>query len=117
MAYVDGFVVPVKKARVDEYKKLAELADEVWREHGAIAYVECLADDVPDGELTSFPRAVQLQDDEVVGFAWIVYRSREQRDEVNRKVMEDPRIRPQQQDWPFEGRRLIFGGFVPFIGL
>lgn len=117
MAYVDGFVVPVKKARVDEYRQLAAVAEKVWKEHGAIDYVECLADDVPQGEVTSFPRAVQLQEDELVAFSWIVYPSRERRDEVNRKVMEDPRIKPSLDDWPFDGRRLIFGGFVPFLGL
>lgn len=117
MAYVDGFVIPVKKERLEQYKQLAALAHKVWREHGAIDYVECLADDVPHGELTSFPRAVQLQDDEVVVFAWIVFRSREHRDEVNRKVMEDPRMPQQMDEWPFDGKRLIFGGFVPFVGL
>lgn len=117
MAYVDGFVVPVKKARVEEYRELAAVAEKVWKEHGAIDYVECLADDVPQGEVTSFPRAVQLQEDELVAFSWIVYPSRERRDEVNRKVMEDPRIKPGLDDWPFDGRRLIFGGFVPFLGL
>lgn len=118
MAYVDGFIVPVKKARLDSYKELTVLADKVWREYGALEYVECLADDVPPGEITSFPQAVKLQDDELVVFSWVVYRSREHRDEVNRKVMEDPRIqRPASGEWPFDARRLIFGGFVPFIGL
>jgi uncharacterized protein YbaA (DUF1428 family) len=117
MAYVDGFVVPVKKDRVEDYKELAVLSERVWREHGAIGYVECLADDVSHGELTSFPRAVQLQEDEVVAFSWVVYPSREKRDEVNRKVMEDPRLKAQGNDWPFDGKRIIWGGFIPFIGL
>lgn len=116
MAYVDGFIMPVKKARMEDYKKLATLAEGVWKEHGAIGFVECLADDVPYGEQTSFPRAVQLQDDEVVAFSWIVYPSREVRDEVNRKVMEDERLRMFGDDWPFDGKRMIWGGFVPFVG-
>jgi uncharacterized protein YbaA (DUF1428 family) len=117
MAYVDGFVVPVKKERVEEYKQLASLAEGIWREHGAIDYVECLADDVSHGDVTSFPRAVQLKDDEVVAFSWIVYPSRKTRDEVNRKVMEDPRLKNYGKEWPFDGKRLIFGGFIPVIGL
>lgn len=117
MAYVDGFLVPVKKSRVEEYKKLAALAEQVWREHGAIGFVECMADDVPLGEVTSFPRAVQLQEDEVVMFSWAVFPSREARDEANRKVMEDPRLLALGNDMPFDGKRLIFGGFVPLIGL
>jgi uncharacterized protein YbaA (DUF1428 family) len=118
MAYVDGFLIPVKKERLEEYKQMAALGEQVWREYGAIGYVECLADDVKQGEVTSFPRAVQLQDDEIVVFSWIVYHSREHRDEVNRKVMEDPRMQPpSSSEWPFDARRMIFGGFVPFIGL
>lgn len=116
MAYVDGFVVPVKKTRVEDYRRLAALAEGIWKEHGALAFVECLADDVPYGEHTSFPRAVQLQDDEVVVFSWIVYPSREVRDEANRKVMDDPRLKEYGNDWPFDGRRMIWGGFVPFVG-
>ena len=116
MAYVDGFVVPVKKDRVDDYKKLAALAEKVCREHGAIDYVECLADDVSYGEVTSFPRAIQLQDDEIAAFSWVVYPSREKRDQANKKVMEDPRMQAQS-DWPFDDKRIIWGGFIPFIGL
>lgn len=117
MAYVDGFVVPIKKHRLEEYRKLATMAEQIWREYGAIGYVECLGDDVPYGELTSFPRAVQLAEDEVVAFSWIVYPSREKRDEVNAKVMQDPRFQQYGNDWPFEGKRMIWGGFVPFVGL
>ena len=117
MAYVDGFLIPVKKNRVEDYKKLAALAEKICREFGAIGYVECLADDVSYGEVTSFPRALQLQDDELAAFSWVVYPSREVRDEVNRKMMEDPRLLAHGNDWPFDDKRLIWGGFIPFIGL
>ena len=82
MSYVDGFVVAVPKQNLEAYKKMARTAGEVWKEHGALAYVECIGDDVPYGELTSFPRAVQAKEDEIVIFAWIVYESRERRDAV-----------------------------------
>ena len=116
MAYVDGFVVPVPKDRIEDYKQMARMAAEVWKEYGARDYVECLGDDVPYGKLTSFPRAVQLTDDEVVAFSWIVYDSREQRDAINAKVMADPRFKEWESRLPFDGKRMIWGGFVPFIG-
>ena len=93
MPYVDGFVVPVPKQNIEAYKAMARKAGEVWKEHGALAYVECLGDDVPYGKVTSFPRAVQATDDEIVAFSWIVYASREARDEINAKVMADPRLK------------------------
>ena len=117
MSYVDGFVLAIPKAKVEEYKALARLAGTVWKEHGALAYVECLGDDVPYGELTSFPRAVQAKDDEVVGFAYIVYPSRQKRDEINAKVMADPRLKHDPKDMPFDGKRMIFGGFETFMEL
>jgi uncharacterized protein YbaA (DUF1428 family) len=117
MSYVDGFVLAIPKAKVEEYKALARLAGTVWKEHGALAYVECLGDDVPYGELTSFPRAVQAKDDEIVGFAYIVYPSRQKRDEINAKVMADPRLKHDQKDMPFDGKRMIFGGFETFVEL
>lgn len=117
MPYVDGFIVPVPKDRLEDYKKLAQLARQVWLEHGANDYVECLADDAPYGELTSFPRAVQLTEDEIVVFSWIVYPSRQARDETNRKVMADPRFTEQMSAMPFDGKRMIYGGFKPFLGL
>ncbi len=113
MSYVDGFVVPVPKARIEDYKKLARLASEVWREHGALDYREWIADDAPVGELTSFPRSVQLKEDETVIFAWITYESRAHRDEVNKKVMEDPRMESDPASAPFDAKRMIFGGFAP----
>lgn len=117
MPYVDGFVVPVPKARVDEYEKVAREAAEVWREHGALSVTECVADDVPHGELTSFPRAVQATDDETVFFSWIVYESREARDEVNAKVMADPRMQGDMSTVPFDAKRMFYGGFRPVVEL
>src|SRR6201999_3176682 len=107
MPYVDGFVIPVKKDKVDVYKAPAKKAGEVWMELGALAFVECLGDDVPYGQLTSFPRAVQAKDDEVVIFSWIVYRSRADRDAIMAKVMEDPRLKG---DMACDGKQVIFGG-------
>ncbi|GLS44719.1 DUF1428 domain-containing protein [Methylobacterium brachythecii] len=114
MPYVDGFVIPVPKDKIEAYKELAHKARDVWMEYGALSFVECLGDDVPYGDLTSFPRAVQLKEDEIVGFSWIVYESRESRDAVNAKVMADPRMQPGP-GMPFDGKRMIFGGFVPFL--
>jgi uncharacterized protein YbaA (DUF1428 family) len=107
--------VPTEK--LEAYKELARKAGEVWMEHGATAYVETVGDDVPYGELTSFPRAVQAKEDEVVIFAWVVYPSRAKRDEVMAKVMADPRLEGSMKDAPFDGKRMIFGGFVPFVEL
>ena len=115
MSYVDGFIVPVPTARIGEYKKLARLASKVWTEYGALHYVECLGDDVPMGELTSFPRAVQAKADETVVFSWIVYKSRAHRDAVNKKVMADPRLKGDMEKMPFDGKRMIFGGFEAIV--
>jgi uncharacterized protein YbaA (DUF1428 family) len=115
MSYVDGFIVAVPKEKVEAYKALARKAGAVWKEYGALAYVECLGDDVPYGELTSFPRAVQAKEDESVVFSWIVYRSRQQRDEVVAKVMADPRLKGEEM--PFDGKRMIYGGFEAFLEL
>jgi uncharacterized protein YbaA (DUF1428 family) len=117
MSYVDGFVLAVPKQNMDAYKAMAQTAGAVWKEHGALAYVECWGDDVPYGELTSFPRAVQAKDDEVVVFAWIVYESREKRDAINAKVMQDPRLKCEPSDMPFDGKRMIYGGFKSFINV
>ena len=117
MPYVDGFVLAVPKQKIEAYKAMARKAGEVWKEHGAIAFVECVGDDVPYGELTSFPRAVQAKDDEVVIFSWIVYASREQRDSINAKVMADPRLKHDPSDMPFDGKRMIYGGFESLVEL
>ncbi|MDQ0471256.1 DUF1428 domain-containing protein [Labrys wisconsinensis] len=117
MSYVDGFVLAVPRAKLDAYKALAATAGAVWKEHGALAYVECIGDDVPYGELTSFPRAVQAGEDEVVVFSWIVYPSRQERDAINAKVMADPRLKGDMADMPFDGKRMIYGGFEAFLEL
>jgi len=117
--YVDGFIVPVPRGRLDDYRKLARKAGGIWREHGALEYVECMADDVQWGKRTSFPRSVKLKEDEVVWFSWIAYRSRRDRDRINAKVMKDPRlaalIKPGAM--PFDGKRLIWGGFKAAVEL
>jgi len=115
MPYVDGFLVAVPKDKIEAYKAVATLAGKVWMEHGALSFVECMADDVSVGELTSFPRAVHLKDDEVVMFSWITYASRAARDEINKKVMADPRLTGQMEDMPFDGKRMIYGGFQSIV--
>ena len=117
MTYVDGFLLAVPKANLEAYKAMARTAGAVWKEYGAIDYVECIGDDVPYGELTSFPRAVLASDDEVVIFSWITYESRARRDEILAKVMADARL--QGDDWKdvFDGKRMIYGGFEAFIEL
>lgn len=117
MFYVDGFVLAVPKSRLEDYKAMAKTAGAVWMEHGALSYVECTADDVPYGELTSFPRAVQAKDDEIVIFSWVVYQSRESRDAVLAKVMSDERLKGSMENMPFDGKRMIYGGFQPFMEL
>jgi uncharacterized protein YbaA (DUF1428 family) len=117
MAYVDGFVLAVPKANIEAYKDMARLGSKIWTEYGALSYVECFGDDVPYGEVTSFPRAVQATDDEVVVFSWITYADRASRDAVMAKVMADERMKPYMDNMPFDGKRMIFGGFEAFLGL
>ena len=117
--YVDGFVVPVPKKNLAAYKRMSLKAGKLWKEFGAIDYVECVADDVKPGKHTSFPQAVKLKADEVVVFSWIVYTSRAQRDKVNAKVMKDPRMAPMkdQKKLPFDGKRMFWGGFKTIVEL
>lgn len=118
MAYVDGFVLPVPISNLAAYKKLARVAGKVWRELGALAYTECLADDVKPGKTTSFPQAVKLKDGEIVVLAWIVYKSRKQRDQITAKAMADPRLAAwNAENMPFDGKRMFWGGFKPFLSL
>lgn len=118
MSYVDGFVVPVPKSNIEAYRELARKAGEIWREYGALDYREFIADDVPMGELTSFPRAVLQKEDETVVFSYIVYESRAHRDEVNAKVMSDPRMKWMESEaTPFDSKRMIYGGFAPLLEL
>ena len=110
--YVDGFVLPVPEEKVDAYRRMARKAGKIWREHGALAYHECVADDVQPGKLTSFPRSVKAKPGETVVFAWIVYRSRAHRDRVNAKVMSDPRLDAMSAaGMPFDTKRMFWGGF------
>jgi uncharacterized protein YbaA (DUF1428 family) len=116
--YVDGFVVPVPKSNIEAYKQMAEAAGRVWKEYGALEYIECVADDVKPGKVTSFPQAVKLEDDEVVVFSWIVYESREHRDRVNAAVMDDPRIKDMNpKSMPFDGMRMFWGGFKVLLAM
>ncbi len=115
MPYVDGFVLAIHKAKIEEYKALARLAGEVWMSHGALSYVECLGEDVPYGKLTSFPRAVQATDEEIVCFSWVTYENRAARDRVVAAVMADPRLK--KEGMPFDGQRMIYGGFESFLTL
>lgn len=117
--YVDGFVVPVPRAKLDEYRKMARKAGKVWIEHGALEFVESVADDVKPGKRTSFPQAVKLKEDEVVLFSYIVFKSRAQRDRVNAKVMADPRLAEMMDPkaMPFDGKRMFWGGFKQIVSL
>lgn len=117
MPYVDGFVVAVPKDNIEDYRAFSTIAGEVWKEHGALTYVEAVADDVPYGELTSFPRAVQAKEDEVVVFAWITYESRAARDAVNAKVMADERLKDGMNQSIFDAKRMIYGGFRSIVEL
>ncbi|TAK44770.1 MAG: DUF1428 domain-containing protein [Betaproteobacteria bacterium] len=113
MPYVDGFVVPVPKKNLQAYRRMARKAGKVWREHGALQYVECVADDVKPGKQTSFPQAVKLRPGEVVWFSWIVYQSRRHRDRILAQVMKDPRLAKMMDPkaMPFDGKRMFWGGF------
>jgi len=117
MAYVDGFIVPVPKKKLDEYRRIARLAGKVWRDHGALDYKECVADDVKMGKRTSFPRSVKRKPSETVVFAWISYKSRAHRDKVNAKVMKDKRLAKMMNPkaMPFDARRMIYGGFKVIV--
>ena len=113
MPYVDGFIVAVPKKNVDAYKRLARKAGKIWKEYGALEFKECVADDVKKGKLTSFPRSVKMKPTETVFFSYIVYKSRRDRDRINAKVMKDPRLAGMMdmKDMPFDGKRMIYGGF------
>jgi uncharacterized protein YbaA (DUF1428 family) len=119
MSYVDGFVVPVPVKNLAAYRRLAKKAGKIWREFGALDYKEWVGDDTPVGKLTSFPRSVKLKRGETVVFSWIVYKSRADRNRINAKVMKDPRLADMMdaKNLPFDGNRLIFGGFKALIAL
>jgi uncharacterized protein YbaA (DUF1428 family) len=115
MTYVDGFVVPVPTANREVYRQFAERAAAVFKEHGALNVVECWGDDVPEGKVTSFPMAIKRKHDETVVFSWVVWPSRQSRDEGMKAVMADPRLQPDKDPMPFDGQRLIYGGFEVIV--
>lgn len=117
--YVDGFVVPVPKRKVQAYRRMAQKAGKIWREHGAIEFRECAADDVKKGKVTSFPQAVKLKAGETVFFSWIVFKSRAHRDRVNAKVMKDARLANMMDGkaMPFDVKRMVYGGFRALVNL
>ena len=117
MSYCDGFVLPVPKARLADYRKMANLAGKIWREFGALDYREWVADDVKPGKWTSFPQSVKLKAGEVVVFAYIVYKNKRDRDRINKLVMADPRLGKYMdpKKMPFDGKRMFWGGFKKLV--
>jgi len=113
MSYVDGYVLPVPKKNLRAYARMARKAGKIWREHGAIEFRECVANDVKPGKFTSFPQSVKLKPGETVIFSWIVFKSRAHRDSVNSRVMKDPRLADMMNPkaLPFDGKRMFWGGF------
>jgi uncharacterized protein YbaA (DUF1428 family) len=117
MKYVDGFVAAVPTANRDKFLRHAQDAAVVFKEHGALQVVECWGNDVPEGKVTSFPMAVQRKEDETVIFSWITWPSKAVRDEGMKKVMADPRSQPETNPMPFDGKRVIFGGFEMIVNV
>ena len=117
MAYVDGFIVPVPKSKLEAYRRLARKAGKIWKEYGALEFRECVADDVKMGKWTSFPRSVKRKPNETVVFSYIVYKSRKDRDRINAKVMRDPRLAKMLdvKAIPFDAKRMIYGGFKVLV--
>lgn len=113
--YVDGFVIPIAKDKVEEYRAIAQKASEIWKEHGALGYVEAVGDDLEVKDMLSFKTISGAGDDGTVIFAWIVYESREQRDKVNAAVMEDPRLKEDMDNMPFDFKRMAYGGFKTIV--
>ena len=117
--YVDGFILAVPKKNFSAYKKMASLCGKIWMDKGALSYTECISEDVKKGKITSFPRSVKLKRGEVVVFSWIVYKSRADRDRINKAVFKDSRMKSMMdmKTMPFDGKRLIYGGFETFINI
>ena len=115
MQYIDGFVVAVSDANKEVYRQHAKASAAIFKEHGALNVVECWGDDVPEGKLTSFPLAVQRKPGETVVFAWIAWPSKEARDVGMKKSMEDPRMSQPSTPMPFDGKRMIYGGFAVLV--
>ena len=121
MAYVDGYVLPVPVKNLEVYRKMAAHGGKIWREHGALDYKECVAEDVSEGKVTDFPRSVALEADETVIFSWITYESRAERDRINKLVMEDPRMKELmesgQGEGALDGKRMVYGGFEVIVSV
>lgn len=117
MQYVDGFIVPVPRKQLQAYRSMAKKSSKIWREHGALEFRECVAEDVKVGKWTSFPRSVKLKGNEIVVFSYIVHKSRAARDRTNARVMKDPRIAAMisSKSMPFDARRMIYGGFTTLV--
>lgn len=116
--YVDGYVLPVPKKNLKAYRRIAQKAGKIWREHGALEYRECAGDDLNVKGLVPFPRQVKLKPGETVVFAWVVFKSRAHRDRVNAKVMKDPRLADMCVDaMPFDVKRMAYGGFKTLVDL
>lgn len=115
--YIDGFILPLPKKNLAAYRKLARLAGKVWKEHGALQYIEAIADDVPAGKVTSFPQSVKLKAGEIVVFSYAIYKSRKDRDRIMKKVMADPRLKMDPKKTPFDDKRMFWGGFKPIVEL
>ncbi|MDQ8181696.1 DUF1428 domain-containing protein [Pelagicoccus sp. SDUM812005] len=116
--YIDGFVIPLPKNKLESYRKMAEVANQVWREHGALDYRECIGEDLEAKEgCGSFLAGLNVKDGETVAFSWITYKSRQHRDEVNEKVFKDPRLAEMcgGDDMPFDPQRMLYGGFQGFV--
>lgn len=115
--YVDGFVIPVPKDQIETYRAIAEKACAIWREHGALEYRECVGDDLEARDMVAFPHLAGAQPEETVVFSWITYKSREHRDEVNAKVMKDPRMAEMMEPgaMPFDCKRMAYGGFTTLV--
>lgn len=117
--YVDGFVIPIAKENVERYREIAQKAGDVWKEHGALEYYECVGDDLDIEKMLSFKTIAGASDSETVIFSWIVFESREHRDKVNKAVMEDPRIKEamSKEDNTFDCKRIAYGGFTTLVVL
>jgi uncharacterized protein YbaA (DUF1428 family) len=115
--YVDGFVLPLPKKNVDAYRRMARKASKIWREHGALEYRECIGDDLKAAFATSFPRGIKTKAGETVVFAYVVYKSRADRDRVNARIMKDPRIAKMcdPKNMPFDVKRMLYGGFKTIV--
>jgi uncharacterized protein YbaA (DUF1428 family) len=113
--YVDGFVLPVPKRNLDDYRRMARMAGKIWKEHGALEYRECVGEDLDIKMGMPFPRGIKSKPGETIVFAYIVYKSRKHRDQVNEKVMKDPRLAKMPKKMPFDCNRMLYGGFEAMV--